>query len=65
MDDFQEEEKFDKMRKTHFTDLKPDDLNGIAIAKNNDPDDDEDDDDEDDSSTGIFLKRDTYGVSLS
>lgn len=59
MDDLQEEEKFYKMKKTHFTDLKPDDLN--HKAKQVDVDDDEDD--EDDSSTGIFFKRDTYGVS--
>lgn len=26
MDDLQEEEKINKMKKTHFTDLKPDDL---------------------------------------
>lgn len=64
MDDLQEEEKFYKMKKTHFTDLKPDDLNEIPIAKNVDSDDEDDDaDDEDDSSTGIFFKRDTYGVS--
>lgn len=60
MDDLQEEEKFYKMKKTHFTDLKPDDLNEIPLAKNVDSDDDEDD--EDDSSTSIF-KRDAYGVS--
>lgn len=61
MDDLQEEKKFYKMQKTHFTDLKPDDLNEIAIAKNVDSDDD--DDDEDDSSTGSLFKRDIYGVS--
>lgn len=62
MDDVQEEEKFSKMKKTHFADLKPDDLNEIAIAKNVESDDDEDD--EDDSSAGPFFKRDLYGVSF-
>lgn len=51
------------MKKTHFTDLKPDDLNEIMIAKNVDSDDDDDEDDGDDSDTGSFFKRDTYGVS--
>lgn len=60
MDDLQEEKKMYKMQKTHFTDLKPDDLNGIPIAKNVD---DNDDDYEDDSGMVTFFKRDTSGVS--
>ncbi|XP_037029752.1 uncharacterized protein LOC119069728 isoform X2 [Bradysia coprophila] len=62
MDDLQEgEEKAHKMKKTHFTDLKPDDRNEIMIAKNVDSNDDDDEDDGDDSGTGVFFKRDTYG----
>lgn len=63
MDELQEEEKITKMKQTHFTDLKPDDINEIPIAKNFNSDDE--DEDEDDSSTAMrFFKRDTYGVSV-